>query len=90
MMKLKDIKELNKDKLLAMVGLEVAASITSKILGATALVAVGALVGASVALLWTPKTGKELRREIRRRMRNSSEQVADLLPDAMQPESSGA
>jgi gas vesicle protein len=90
MMKLKDIKELNKDKLLAMVGLEVAASITSKLLGATALVAAGALVGASVALLWTPKTGKELRREIRRRVRNSSEQVTDMLPDALQPESSGA
>jgi hypothetical protein len=88
-MKLKDIKELNREKILGMVGLEVAASATAKILGIAALIGLGALVGASAAVLWTPKTGKELRREIRRRFKNGSDQVADLLPDTMEAQSSG-
>lgn len=80
-MKLKDITQLNKEKVLGMVGLQIAASATAKILGAAALVGLGVLVGASAAMLWTPKTGKQLRQDIRRRFRNGSDEIADLLPD---------
>lgn len=89
-MKLKDIKELNKEKVLGMVGLQVAASATAKILGAAALIGLGVLVGASAAILWAPKSGKELRREIRRRLRNGSDELSDLLPDTIEAQSSGA
>lgn len=86
-MKLKDIKELNKDKVLGMIGLQIAASATAKIVGAAALIGLGMLVGASAAMLWTPKTGKDLRREIRRRLKNGSDQVADLMPDSLEVQS---
>lgn len=88
-MTLKDIKELDKDKLLAMIGLQIAASTTAKVLSTTALIAVGAVVGAGVALLWAPKPGKQLRRDIRRRLRNGADEVADLLPDNLEAQSSG-
>ncbi len=86
-MKLKDITQLNKEKVLGMVGLQIAASATAKILGAAALVGLGVLVGASAAMLWTPKTGKELRQDIRRRFRNGSDEIADLLPDNIEAQS---
>ena len=88
-MQLKDITELNKEKLLGMVGLQMAASTTAKLLGVAALIGLGVLVGAGGAMLWTPKTGRQLRHDIRRRLRNGSAQVSDLLPDAMESQSAG-
>lgn len=88
-MTIKEIKELDKDKVLAMIGLQVAASTTAKILSTAALFAVGAVVGAGVALLWAPKPGKVLRRAIRRKLRNGTDELSDLLPDRFESQSSG-
>ncbi|MGD0839374.1 MAG: YtxH domain-containing protein [Polyangia bacterium] len=73
--------KLGKDQLLALVGLQLAASPTEKVLGTGALIVVGAVLGASLALLWAPKPGREVRRAIRRRLQNGADELADLLPD---------
>jgi len=89
-MKLEDIKGLNKEKILSWVGLQVASSATAKILSMAALLGLGVLVGASAAVLLTPRTGKQLRNDIRRRLRNGSDHMADLLPDSTEAQASGA
>jgi uncharacterized membrane protein YebE (DUF533 family) len=59
-MNIKDLKNLDKEEILEMLGIDVT-STASTVLWTAGLVAVGAIVGAAAALLLTPKTGRELR-----------------------------
>jgi len=68
-MKLQDVKNLEKDDVLAMLGLQARESGTARLLGALGTFGVGILVGAGVALLLAPKAGRELRHDIGRKLR---------------------
>jgi YtxH-like protein len=68
-MKLQDVKNLEKDDVLAMLGLQARESDTARLLGALGTFGVGILVGAGVALLLAPKAGRELRHDIGRKLK---------------------
>ena len=68
-MKLHDLKDMDKNDLLGILGLETKPSDAARLLAAIGTFGVGLLVGAGVALLLAPKPGRELREELLARMR---------------------
>jgi gas vesicle protein len=62
-MKLQDIKNLSKEDVLGVVGLRRKNSLRTW-LGGSGLVGIGLAVGATIALLLTPKSGHEIRDSI--------------------------
>ena len=56
--------------------------------GALGTFGVGLLVGAGVALMLAPKPGRELRGDIRRRLRSAPDDVRDAVSSAVGHESS--
>lgn len=73
-MNMKDLKNLDKEDILRMLGVDVH-SATSTVLWTAGLVAIGAVVGAAAALLLTPKTGRELRETFGRRAKETADQI---------------
>ncbi len=69
------MKVLDADELLSKLGLERKPAGGELLMGALVPFGVGILVGAGVALLLAPKSGRELREGIRHRIRR--EQIAD-------------
>jgi len=83
-MNLKSIRNLNKKQILATLGLQTAPSAisaTARILG---FIGIGVVAGATLALLGTPKTGREVRHSLRRTLRNGIDEVLDVLPDKLE------
>lgn len=72
-MRLKDLKDIDKDDLLRMVGLQTKRSVAEWMLPSVGLFALGMLVGAGVALLVAPKSGRELREQWRERAQTSGD-----------------
>ena len=68
-MKLKDVRNLDKDEILSLLGLEQKPATGAWLAGALGTFGVGLLVGAGIALILAPKPGHELRQEIRDRLR---------------------
>jgi hypothetical protein len=68
-MKLRDIKDISKDDVLGVLGLETKPSTTSHVAALLGIFGAGLLVGAGIALLVAPKPGRELREDIRARLR---------------------
>jgi hypothetical protein len=68
-MKMQDIKNLDKDDVLGMLGLEARRSDTSRVLKTLGTFGIGLVVGAGVALLLAPKAGSELRQDLRSKLR---------------------
>ncbi len=73
-MKIKDLKNLDKDEILEMLGVDVR-STTSSALWTTGLLLVGMLAGATVALLLSPKSGRELRESLGRRAKETTDDL---------------
>jgi hypothetical protein len=67
-MKLQDIKNMDKDDFLGILGLETKHSFTNQLLGTLGTFGIGLLVGAGVALLLAPKTGSDLRHDLRSKL----------------------
>jgi len=67
-MKLQDIRDMDKDDFLGILGLQTRQSFTNHLLGALGPFGIGLLVGAGVALLLTPKSGSELRHDLRAKL----------------------
>jgi gas vesicle protein len=67
-MKLDDLKDMDKDDFLGMIGLQTKRSFTGELLGGLGTFGIGLLVGAGVALLLAPKPGRELRQDLRAKM----------------------
>jgi hypothetical protein len=61
----RDLKDMDKDDFLALIGLQTKQSFTREMLGTLGTFGIGLLVGAGVALLLAPKPGRELRGDIR-------------------------
>ena len=68
-MNLKDVRNLDKDELLGLLGLERKPSPAAGLAAALGTFGVGLLVGAGIALILAPKPGHELRQELRDRLR---------------------
>jgi len=79
-MNFKDLRNLDKDDLLGMMGLETKHSTAGNLAGTLGTFGVGLLVGAGIALLLAPKPGNELREDIREKLRRSP---ADSIPSAL-------
>jgi hypothetical protein len=79
-MDLSKITDLTKDDVLAVAGLASRRSTTERVLAAAGIFAGGLLVGAGVALLLAPKSGKGLREDIGHRLRRGNSH-AELTPE---------
>jgi len=70
-MKLQDITNMDKDDVLAMLGLETSRSNSSRLLSTLGTFGIGLLVGAGVGLLLAPKAGSDLRQDLRTKFRRN-------------------
>lgn len=64
----RDLKDMDKDDYLGLVGLQTKRTWSSELLGTLGSFGIGLLVGAGVALLLAPKPGRELRGDIRSKL----------------------
>jgi gas vesicle protein len=87
-MNLKDLRNLDKDDLLGVLGLETKTSTGAWLAGALGTFGVGLLVGAGLGLLLAPKPGRELREDIRDRLRRNSEDLDERVGSITGRESS--
>ena len=83
-MKLQDIKNMDKDDFLGILGLESKHSFTNQLLGTLGTFGIGLLVGAGVALLLAPKAGSELRHDLRAKLHRDGKSA-----DAYRTETTG-
>ncbi len=67
-MKLQDLRNMDKDDFLGILGLESKHSLTNRLLGNLGPFGIGLLVGAGVALLLAPKAGSDLRHDLRAKL----------------------
>lgn len=74
---LKDLRNLDKDDILEMLGLETKPSTSAWLAGSLGTFGVGLLVGAGIALMLAPKPGRELREDLRERLRRAPHDRAD-------------
>jgi hypothetical protein len=72
-MKLTDLRHLDKDDILAALGLETKSSTGAWLAGTLGTFGVGLLVGAGLGLMLAPKPGRELREDLRERLRRAPE-----------------
>jgi len=79
MMKLKELRNLDKDDILEMMGLQSKASTGSYLAGALGTFGVGLLVGAGLGLLLAPKPGRELRDDLRDKFRRIPSDANDAM-----------
>jgi gas vesicle protein len=78
-MNLKNLKHLDRDDILSLLGLETKSSTTGWMAGTLGTFGVGLLVGAGIGLILAPKPGRELRGDIRGRIRSGTEDVSDAV-----------
>jgi len=82
-MNLKDLKNLDKDDLLGMLGLEQKHSTAGWLAGTLGTFGIGMLVGAGIALILAPKPGRELREDIRDRLRRAPNDASEAISSAV-------
>jgi YtxH-like protein len=87
MMKLKELRNLDKDDILEMMGLQSKTSTAAWLAGTLGTFGVGLLVGAGLGLLLAPKPGRELREDLRDKFRRIPSDANDAVA-AMGRESS--
>lgn len=81
-MKLSDIRDLDKEDILSVLGLASKPTVAERWLGSAGVFGLGLLVGAGVALLLAPKSGQDLREDLSQRLRDlreDAEEAADGL-----------
>ena len=81
-MKWQDLKDMDKDDFLGMVGLQTKRSFTRELLGSLGPFGIGLVVGAAVALLLAPKPGRDLRQDLRTKLRRSKSDGAETESEA--------
>ena len=81
MLSLKDLKKLDRDDLLDLVGLQRSSS-TDWVAPALTALGVGLLVGVGVGLMLAPKPGAELRNDLRDKLRHAQDSLPDTLKGA--------
>lgn len=73
-----DVKSLDKEHLLNMLGLETRRTTSDYVMPALAIFGVGILVGAGVGLLFAPRPGRELREDLYSRIQHAPDAIARL------------
>ncbi len=76
-MKWQDVKDMDKDDFLGLLGLQSKRTFTDEILGTLGTFGIGLLVGAGVALLLAPKPGRDLRQDLRSKVRKGKADSED-------------
>jgi gas vesicle protein len=89
-MNLKDLKNLDKDELLGLLGLESKRSTSTWLAGTLTTFGIGILVGAGVALMVAPKAGRELRGDIRDRLRRAPDDLSEAVGSVVGRETGAA
>jgi hypothetical protein len=72
-MNFKDLRHLDKDEILGLLGLETKSSTAANVAGTLGTFGIGLLVGAGIALLLAPKPGRQLREDLRERLRRGQD-----------------
>ena len=80
-MTLKSLRDMDKDDLLRLIGLQTKRSAAEWLLPSMALFGLGLLVGAGVGVLLAPKPGRELRGDLRNRLQGLSEGMREGYPE---------
>lgn len=70
---LKDLKKMDKDDILNLIGLETRKDTTDYLLPAIGAFTVGVLLGVGVGLMLAPKPGNELRSDLRNRIQGGQD-----------------
>jgi len=78
-MNLESVKEVSKEKLLDLMGVKPRSSARTW-LSISGLIGLGVLVGAGVALLLTPKTGREVRDSLSGGLRKVGRRASSVVP----------
>lgn len=78
MEKLKKLKDLDKDDMLGVLGLETRRGAADWVLPAVGFFGLGLLVGAGLGLMLAPKSGADLRGDLRTRLHRDGTASADL------------
>ena len=73
---LKRLADVDKDDLLDLIGLEERRTSTDKLVPALALFGAGVLVGVGLGLMLAPKTGRELRQDVKQKLHKGSAAAA--------------
>lgn len=76
-------KDFNREHLLDMVGLERRHSTAERVGGIIALVGAGVLVGLGLGVLFAPRTGKELRGELKERFEEGMPKAKEVIQSAV-------
>jgi hypothetical protein len=74
-MTMKELRKLDKDDVLGMLGLETKTSTGAWLAGTLGTFGVGLLVGAGIALMLAPKAGVDLRQDLKDKLRRTSNEV---------------
>ncbi|MBM7115134.1 YtxH domain-containing protein [[Archangium] primigenium] len=77
-----DLRDLDKDDLLELLGLETRRTTSDALLPVLGAFSVGLLLGAGVGLLLAPKPGAELRGDLRGRIKDGQDAVAKAADQA--------
>jgi gas vesicle protein len=88
-MKISDVRDLNKDDILAALGLADQPSTSDRLLGTLTIFGVGLLVGAGAALLLAPKSGQDLRETLGERFRKLRDDEVEATDAAVASNSHG-
>ena len=88
-MNLKELRNLDKDDILEMMGLQTKSSTAAVLAGTIGTFAVGLLVGAGLGMLLAPKAGRELRDDLRDRFRRVPSDADDAVAAMSGHESPG-
>ena len=78
-MNFKELRNLDRDDILEMIGLQRKSSTGAWLAGALGTFGVGILVGAGIGLLLAPKSGRELRDNLRDRFRRIPEDMDETM-----------
>ncbi|MDY7225141.1 hypothetical protein [Hyalangium rubrum] len=70
---IRDLKKMDKDDLLSLIGLETRKGATDQLLPALGAFTVGVLLGVGVGLMLAPKPGNELRNDLRNRIQGGQD-----------------
>lgn len=73
---LKRLADVDKDDLLDLIGLEERRTSTDKLVPALALFGAGVLVGVGLGLMLAPKTGRELRQDVKQKLHKGAAATA--------------
>jgi gas vesicle protein len=78
-MNFKELRNLDRDDILEMIGLQRKTSTAGWLAGTLGTFGIGLLVGAGIALMMAPKSGRELRENLRDRLRRMPEDMSDTM-----------